>query len=159
MILIIRSRRKINIRIDVASQNITKTKIGIVFDNSMVTITINFIDSGVILRKTASYGIIYNNVIVIFAMNSIRKRDIRVNIINSNKILSLFIITNDLIVANIGNTTSFIILRISRKRNNIVSIHNPITQRKMCISILNINNTIAKIKVGIRFNLIVVFIV
>ena len=88
-------------------------------------------------------------------MKSIRKSNIRVDIISRNKIRSIYLITIDLIVANIGNTASFI---ISRKKDNIVNIHNPITQRKISISILIINNTIAKIKVGIRFILIVIIV-
>ena len=91
-------------------------------------------------------------------MKSIRKSNIRVDIISRNKIRSIYLITIDLIVANIGNTASFIILRISWKKDNIVNIHNPITQRKISISILIINNTIAKIKVGIRFILIVIIV-
>ena len=127
----------------------------IVFGNSFVTITIDFFDSVVELIKTASCGIFYNTFIIIFVMKSIRKSNIRVDIISRNKIRSIYLITIDLIVANIGNTASFI---ISRKKDNIVNIHNPITQRKISISILIINNTIAKIKVGIRFILIVIIV-
>ena len=130
----------------------------IVFGNSFVTITIDFFDSVVELIRTASCGIFYNTFIIIFVMKSIRKSNIRVDIISRNKIRSIYLITIDLIVANIGNTASFIILRISRKKDNIVNIHNPITQRKISISILIINNTIAKIKVGIRFILIVIIV-